>query len=420
VNRATGTDRARRPPAVAAPPGRVGAGAATPSSAGRDALRRFAVRGAITQVNCLVVALLYFLIERDRGSFGVTWLYAAAIGTCCWLLIDGGRLALSAVLRRRARSLSLAGLLGCIAVGTPVGFALGHGLVDVLLGHGPQALFHDGPALAVSLLAALAASFYFRVHERLRDARMAAESARRIAAEHELKLLESQLEPHMLFNTLANLRVLIALDPVRAQHMLDRLVAFLRAMLGASRAGAQHPLADEFARIDDYLELMRVRMGERLQTRFVLPAELRAAPVPPFLLQPLVENAIRHGLEPQVAGGRIEVVAAREGEQLVLRVRDTGVGIAGPAAEDSAGGASDGGGAACAAAGGDTKDQHAGHAAHFGLTQVRERLASLHGAAASLRLAPVADAEGGTLATVRLPCPAADPTAVPTRPAASP
>ena len=92
------------------------------------------------------------------------------------------------------------------------------------------------------------------------------------------------------------------------------------------RAAGQHALSAEFARIADYLALMKVRMGERLQTRLVLPDELASLPVPPLLLQPLVENSIRHGLEPKVEGGRIELEASREGDLLVLRVRDTGVG----------------------------------------------------------------------------------------------
>ena len=189
-----------------------------------------------------------------------------------------------------------------------------------------------------------------------------------------MKLLESQLEPHMLFNTLANLRVLIALDPPRAQAMLDQLIAFLRATLSASRVG-RHALGAEFSRLADYLALMQVRMGARLQTRLDLPDALATAPVPPLLLQPLVENAIRHGLEPAVAGGRIEIGALRDGGMLVLRVRDTGVGLAAPAGEGT----------------------------RFGLQQVRERLATLYGERASLTLEAAGDAEGGTLATVRLP-----------------
>ena len=208
----------------------------------------------------------------------------------------------------------------------------------------------------------------------------AIETAQRQAAEHQLKLLESQLEPHMLFNTLANLRVLIGVDPPRAQAMLDQLIAFLRATLGASRVSS-HPLASEFARIDDYLALMRIRMGERLQTHFDLPDDLATLPVPPLLLQPLVENSIKHGLEPKVGGGRIDVSARHDGAQLELQVRDTGTGLSGTRSDGT----------------------------QFGLLQVRERLATLYGTKASFELANAGGAEGGTLATLRPPLPASGP-----------
>jgi sensor histidine kinase YesM len=188
-----------------------------------------------------------------------------------------------------------------------------------------------------------------------------------------LKLLESQLEPHMLFNTLANLRVLIGMDPARAQAMLDRLIAFLRATLTASRVG-MHPLAAEFDRIADYLALMQVRMGPRLQFAFDLPHDLRETPLPPLLLQPLVENCITHGLEPKVEGGRIDVRAQRQATMLVLTVRDSGVGLSHAAATQGT---------------------------RFGTQQVRDRLAALYGAAATFSLAAAAD--GSTEARITLP-----------------
>jgi LytS/YehU family sensor histidine kinase len=184
--------------------------------------------------------------------------------------------------------------------------------------------------------------------------------------------------------------VLIGLDAAAAQQMLDRLIAYLRATLEASRLPA-HPLATEYARVADYLALMAIRMGPRLQVELHLPPALVAHPVPPLLLQPLVENAIKHGLEPHVAGGRLVVSAHADGEMLVLQVRDTGIGLAQ---------------AAAATAG-----------TRFGLAQVRERLATLHGARASLVVAPAPDAEGGTVATIRLPraaVPAAAPATLPT------
>lgn len=190
----------------------------------------------------------------------------------------------------------------------------------------------------------------------------------------------------MLFNTLANLRVLIGLDPQRAQAMLDHLIAFLRTTLQASQHATQ-PLAVEFQHLADYLALMAVRMGPRLSVQLDLPEALRTTPVPPLLLQPLVENSIQHGLEPKVEGGRIEVRARREGQTLVLTVRDTGVGRSAAAAQprDTPGG--------------------------FGLNSAHERLRTLHGDAASLALDDAHDAEGGTVATIRLPLASPDPVA---------
>jgi LytS/YehU family sensor histidine kinase len=195
---------------------------------------------------------------------------------------------------------------------------------------------------------------------------------RRHADEARLKLLETQLEPHMLFNTLANLRALIGVDPVRAQGMLDHMIAYLRATLSASRT-ATHSLQAEFDRLQDYLELMGIRMGPRLAFTLDLPPDLAQHPVPALLLQPLVENSIQHGLEPKVEGGRITVSARREGEQLVLEVADTGVGPS-DASEGGKG---------------------------FGMTQVRERLATLHGTAASIDFC--AAPQGGACTSIRLP-----------------
>jgi len=179
----------------------------------------------------------------------------------------------------------------------------------------------------------------------------------------------------MLFNTLANLRALISTDPPRATAMLDRMIAYLRATLSASRQGT-HPLAAEFERLQDYLELMAVRMGPRLHYTLALPPELAELPVPALLLQPLVENSIQHGLEPKVEGGSITVQARRDGQQLVLEVIDTGLGL------NASNGTSGGTG--------------------FGLAQVRERLATEYGAQAALNF--VADGAGGTRATITFPC----------------
>jgi Histidine kinase len=183
-----------------------------------------------------------------------------------------------------------------------------------------------------------------------------ASQAHHQATEARLTLLQSQLDPHMLFNTLANLRALIAVDPARATHMLDRLNDYLRSTLNASRA-TEHSLSAEFDRLRDYLELMQIRMGPRLRYQLDLPTALASVPVPPLILQSLVENCIVHGLEPQVEGGSVTVCAHQDGAMLVLQVTDTGMGF-------------------------DAQQTAEG----FGITQVRERLATRYGNLATMHL----------------------------------
>ena len=349
----------------------------------------FARRGLRNQWVCAAIAVLIWLMtSAARGNLFTAWVYSAAIGTFCWLFIDGGRLLVAGLLARRAgpptpgrvRWPGPGWMLACILVGTALGYTLGTAIGDAVTGFKTASLRENRGAIAISVVVAVAATWYFYATERLRAEQAATEAARRQAAESQLMLLQSQLEPHMLFNTLANLRVLITLDPPRAQAMLDRLIAYLRATLGASRA-QMHPLSAEFDRLADYLALMALRMGPRLQVQLQLPDALRALPVPPLLLQPLVENCIRHGLEPKVEGGRIEVRAEQRGQRLWLTVRDTGVGLpAGtPAAADGA--------------------------SHYGTQHVAARLATLYGTQARFSLGPAPGPEGGVLAEVDLPWP---------------
>ena len=343
-----------------------------------------ALRGAV--LGALVgVGLALFLNQ----SIGYTMVYSICVSILCWFCIDLGRRSVARWLARHSRLSELnasndwpgwAWMIPVLVVGTVIGFSGGTAIGDLLThGHSanliaPESRREALAFLLLSLAPAIALTYYYRSKGLIADKEAAAQRAELQAAESQLKLLESQLEPHMLFNTLANLRVLIGADPRRAQLMLDQLIAFLRATLSGSRA-SYHSLRTEFARIADYLSLMQVRMGPRLSTRFDLPEELSEASIPSLLLQPLVENSIKHGLEPNAAGGRIEVSAARDGGVLVLCVRDTGAGIAGVPSD----------------------------AASFGLAQIRGRLATLYGMEASLSLLPAGDAEGGTVALVRLP-----------------
>ena len=346
---------------------------------------------------CSAIALFLTIVFND--SFLDNLVFSLCIGLMIQGLIEVGRIALAAwLLRRRQAGAGEGGeggdaalhnswpgwplMLPWILLSVVLGYTVGSLLASALTGHQHlQRLFFGASLRPLAIIGSLVivvstgTSYLFYVRGRMAAFESAAAAASRAAAETQLKLLQSQLEPHMLFNTLANLRVLIGLDPPQAQAMLDRLIAFLRRTLAATR-NERHALADEFEALGDYLALMGVRMGARLQPRLELPAELRGVPVPPLLLQPLVENAIKHGLEPQVEGGRLEVQAQRAGDRLRLRVRDTGVGLS----------------AAAANAG-----------TQFGLHQVRERLATLYGTRAQFTLLPAADGEGGAEALIELP-----------------
>jgi len=212
-----------------------------------------------------------------------------------------------------------------------------------------------------------------RTREEHAAQRLRAEVVERQALQAQLRLMQAQIEPHMLFNTLANLQGLIAIDPARAGTMLDGLIQYLRATLNASRS-ENTTLEHEFAAMQAYLGLMGVRMGERLAYRLALPPGLRSARLPSMLLQPLVENAIVHGLEPKIDGGEIVIDAASEQGALVITVCDTGLGL------------------------GHTDGQCGGG---VGVSTTRERLAALYGAGASLTLTPAQPC--GTLARLTLP-----------------
>ena len=254
-------------------------------------------------------------------------------------------------------------------VAAPIAWFGGSSLASLLLGE-PWKPGHTGlnamlGFLALTAGAGLAGTFFFWTRERLAH-------SERAAAEARLTLLQAQIEPHFLFNTLANLQALIGSDPKRAQAMLSHLDGYLRATLASTR-NDKCTLAEEFALLRGYLEILAIRMGPRLAYSLDLPPELAEARLPPMLLQPLVENAIKHGLEPKVDGGTLRVAASAEGRQLVLLVEDSGPGF-GSASTSGTG---------------------------VGLAHVQERIAAVYGDAATVVIGDSAD--GGVRITLRLP-----------------
>jgi hypothetical protein len=155
-------------------------------------------------------------------------------------------------------------------------------------------------------------------------------SAQKSELDLRLTVLQAQVEPHFLFNTLASVRSLVTSDPQRAAQTIDALAAHLRATLPRIRAGtglSQSTLGEQFDICSSYLELMKVRLGERLQFELRLPPRLRELPFPPLVLISLVENAIKHGAEPKPGITRVVLVARAEGDRLEVTVEDDGAGL---------------------------------------------------------------------------------------------
>ena len=225
--------------------------------------------GITVMVNTGIALMLWW---AGLGSFDEQMVFSQGIGVSIWALINVG-----------ARWLSRPGDPGgfptgwraalLVVVGVGLGAAIGTMLGNLYAGRAGQWMISANPRMAWTMMVMTfviggAMTLYFYLVGKSSYLQTELERTQRQTAEAQLKLLESQLEPHMLFNTLANLRVLIGLDPTKAQTMLDHLIAYLRATLAASRQpghGGKHTLATEFERLNDYLALMAIR--DRKSTR---------------------------------------------------------------------------------------------------------------------------------------------------------
>ncbi len=171
-----------------------------------------------------------------------------------------------------------------------------------------------------------------------------------------LKALHAQIEPHFLFNTLGNVQHLLRTSPPDADRMLESLIHYLKSAVPQMRSGTS-TVGEELARVEAYLAIMGVRMGARLRYRIDVPDEARGQPLPPLSLVTLVENAVKHGVDPNPAGGSIRIEGRMNGASLTLRVIDDGIGF--------------------------TSEIGSG----IGLTNLRDRLFAIHGDAAALEMA---------------------------------
>ena len=226
---------------------------------------------------------------------------------------------------------------------------------------------------------AIARAIARRVAERRKseEGQMRATATEKELMVAKLSLLHAQVEPHFLYNTLASAQLLARSDPAKADQMLGHLIAYLRRSLPRPEE-SMSTVGEELERTRAYLEILKIRMGDRLMLQLQVPEALRVVPLPPMMLQTLAENAIKHGLEPVPGGGTIWIFARQSDGKLGLTVADDGRGFS-----------EDGGGTG------------------IGLKNVRERLKLAYGDGASFSI--VANFPRGVAATITVPLAGPDP-----------
>ncbi len=310
------------------------------------------------------IAGVLFMLTSGVISFWDEFIYSQCIGLSV-MAVNGTVVAYmrSTILRWAILSISLP---GSVALGMTLAFAI--------TGIGSWSDQYVWSTMIIGLFFGLIGGITLLLSERIdaevKQRQLVRSESEKREMEAQLKLLQAQIEPHFLFNTLANVSGLIDSDPALAKKLLERLNDWLRVALARARSD-QAILGDELDMLENYLQILKVRFGERLRWRIDVPEDARLFSFPPMLLQPLVENAVRHGIEPKIGGGEIGVRLNIENAMLRIEVSDTGVGLL----DDDGEGA--------------------------GLSNVRTRLATLYGKAGRLTLQD--NPGGGVSAILELP-----------------
>lgn len=327
---------------------------------------QFLVSFAITLFINALIAVLLTAISFGHG-FAVNLLFSQCIGVLIFVF---------AMLAVRLTQPGLRRLLAVI-LGIVVSSTLGYFLARFLSDLPPSADRGEAIPILLGLVFGAVVSTFFYLRERnialqseVRAREMQQMQAEKRRIEAQLKMLQAQIEPHFLFNTLSNVSVLIETDSQLARQLLDSLIRYLRASLARTREENAR-LGDEVALLTAYLDILKIRMGERLAYLFEIAPELLELEFPPMLLQPLVENAVIHGVEPKRDGGIINIGAKRHGDRLEIAVTDNGIGW-----KTSSG-------------------------KGIGLSNVRARLETLYGGAACLKMSE--NESGGMTALIEIP-----------------
>jgi len=302
------------------------------------------------------------------GSFGQNFIFSQCIGLSVYVL----NILLLPYIKPGLRRLLVMSLTlpGSVAVGLSLAFYL----TGVGNWHAPYAWQSVVIGLFFGLIGSIAFFLSERIHmldAEVKQRRLNEVEREKREVEAHLRLLQAQIEPHFLFNTLANVSSLIEVDAVQARRLLDRLNDWLRVALARTRSESA-TLGDELTLLENYLQILEMRFGARLRWKIDAAEEVRSLQFPPMLLQPLVENAIRHGIEPKLGGGQLNISAQIEQGVLHLRVDDDGAGF---------------------------NDKSSGSGA--GLENIRARLSALYGGAAKLELQT--NEKGGVSSLLELP-----------------
>ncbi len=317
-----------------------------------------------------VIALFLTVVHPD-ARFPVSFLFSQCIG----LITASSVIVVVNYFKNTTWRLQMLLIVCAILTGVVLGVSAGRLTVLAFLpaeyAHLLQKYNFNAANIGYAVLFSFIVSYIFISLQRLSDEKIRRLELERNAAMMEIRLLQSQMEPHFLFNTLSTVLGLIETEPKKAARMLESFTAFLRSSFLTAR-NETTTLAQEMEVVKNYLDIFSVRMGDRLHYRIEIPAELHGLPLPPLVIQPLVENAVKHGLEPSVRGGDLRVQAEKDGQTVRISVSDTGAGM------------------------GET-----GSGNGIGLDNIRKRLYLLYGGRARLVLEE--NRPAGVRATVELP-----------------
>lgn len=324
-------------------------------------------------INAVIATLLYCL--DTQTSFWLQLLTANCVGGCIWLLSQAGQKLLSA--RFSLLRIQLFTVLPGLFIGLKLAAVLGAPDFFQLNVQTPELASRS---LLFSLLVTFIAAAFVLQHYQSQQYRIRLEQHKRQLAEvsasenqARLMLLQAQIEPHFLFNTLATVLSLIEPQPQQAQQMLLHLNSYLRSSLQRTREPLV-TLKDEIELIEHLLWIAKIRLSSRLEYQLQIEPQLLQMPFPPMLLQPLVENAIRHAVEPSLTTVKLQIFSQLEAGVLRLVVLDNGAGL-------------------------QTDSPNPGNG--LGLENVRQRLHQLYQGKASLKLYAIQPQ--GCMAELNLP-----------------